>query len=165
MTDAKMPHPTPPAGTAARPETAARQRWMSLLAKASPDAVRQCRARLGPLPAYDLLRRPEIGLVMVRGRMGGEGGPFHLGEMTVTRCSVRLSSSGVVGHAWIAGREAAQAEDAALLDALLQSPGDHSALEAELTRLEEAQTARREEASRKAAATRVDFFTMVRGED
>ena len=28
---------------------------------------------------------------MVRGRVGGTGAPFNLGEMSVTRCSVRLA--------------------------------------------------------------------------
>lgn len=142
----------------------ARRRWMGILAKARPDEVAHCWSKFGRSVPYDLLRRPETGLVMVRGRVGGDGAPFNLGEMTVTRCSVRLAG-GTVGHAWIAGRAATQAEHAALLDALLQSPGAHAEIEAELERLAALQTARRGEAARKAAATRVNFFTMVRGED
>ncbi len=144
---------------------AARRRWMGILAKAPADAVADGWSKLAPAVPYDLLRRPETGLVMVRGRTGGDGDPFNLGEMTVTRCSVRLASSGAVGHAWVAGRAAAHAEYAAVLDALLQSPGEHAAIEALLDHLESLQTARRDAAARKAAATRVDFFTMVRGED
>jgi alpha-D-ribose 1-methylphosphonate 5-triphosphate synthase subunit PhnG len=145
-------------------DISARRRWMGILAKAHADEVAHCCSRLG-LPAnYDLLRRPETGLVMVRGRTGGDGNPFNLGEMTVTRCSVRLAD-GTVGHAWIAGRAVTHAEQAALLDAFMQSAGDHSAIEAELNRLESRQAMRRDEAACKAAATRVDFFTMVRGED
>lgn len=145
-------------------ETSARRRWMGILAKAKPEEVSECWSRLTPLPAYDVLRGPETGLVMVRGRIGGDGAPFNLGEMTVTRCSVRLAD-GTVGHAWIAGRQTAHAEYAAVLDALMQSPGDHRGVEAEIDRLQAAHAARKGHASRKVAATKVDFFTMVRGED
>jgi alpha-D-ribose 1-methylphosphonate 5-triphosphate synthase subunit PhnG len=144
-------------------DTAARRRWMGILAKARPEEVDACWSRLGGPPAYDLLRRPETGLVMVRGRVGGDGPAFNLGEMAVTRCSVRLAD-GTVGHAWIAGRAAAQAEQAAVIDALLQGSGGHGALADELHRLDLAHAARRDDSARKAAATRVDFFTMVRGE-
>ncbi|PKU26400.1 phosphonate C-P lyase system protein PhnG [Telmatospirillum siberiense] len=142
----------------------ARRRWMGILAKARPEEVAECWSKIEPPPPYDLLRRPETGLVMVRGRVGGDGAPFNLGEMTVTRCSVRLAN-GIVGHAWIAGRAAAQAERAALIDALLQSPGGRADIEALLDQLAARRETRKREAARKAAATRVDFFTMARGED
>ncbi len=145
-------------------DTAARRRWMAILAKADPEEVADCWTKLGGAPAFDLLRRPETGLVMVRGRTGGDGSPFNLGEMTVTRCSVRLAD-GTVGHAWIKGRNADHALQAALLDALFQGGDAGGVLGLELDRLAGLQAARRENASRKAAATRVDFFTMVRGED
>lgn len=141
-----------------------RRRWMGVLAKAAPDDVAQSLSRLGPIPAYDLLRRPETGLVMVRGRTGGDGAPFNLGEMTVTRCSVRLAG-GTVGHAWVAGRRTDHAERAAVLDALMQDPAHRPAVEPEIARLAGLHAARRDKAAREAAATRVDFFTMVRGEN
>lgn len=144
-------------------DPSARRRWMGVLAKARPDEMAACFATIGQRPGYDLLRRPETGLVMVRARTGGDGAPFNLGEMTVTRCSVRLEN-GVVGHAWIAGRSTVQAEQAAVIDALMQGPGD-DALAGQIERLAALQDARRERAARKAAATRVDFFTMVRGEN
>lgn len=149
-----MPHP---------PDTE-RRRWMSLLAQASADDLAATWDRLPPPPAYHLLRRPETGLVMVRGRTGGDGAPFNLGEMTVTRCSVRLAD-GVIGHAWVAGRSGRHAEQAAVIDALMQDPARRPALEPELARLAATQAAARDLAARKAAATRVDFFTMVRGEN
>ncbi len=145
-------------------DEAARRHWMGVLAKASPQEIAAAWSRLQPPPAYDLLRRAETGLVMVRGRIGGDGGPFNLGEMIVTRCSVRLQD-GIIGHAWIAGRCAEHAERAAVLDALLQHAGQRSEISDGLAELEAAQAGRRAEAARKAAATRVDFFTMVRGED
>lgn len=138
--------------------------WMGILAKAEAEEIAEAWSRLPPPPAYDLLRRPETGLVMVRGRVGGDGGAFNLGEMTVTRCSVRLTD-GTVGHAWVAGRRADHAEHAALFDALLQDPIRRPAIEPELRCLEKLQATRRTGAARKAAATRVDFFTMARGED
>src|SRR5580693_5582241 len=103
---------------------AARRRWMSVLARADADELGE---RLGALPPYRVLRGPEAGLVMVRGRAGGGGAPFNLGEMTTTRCTVR-TDAGFVGHAYVAGRNERQAELAALADALLQDPLRQSAL-------------------------------------
>jgi alpha-D-ribose 1-methylphosphonate 5-triphosphate synthase subunit PhnG len=142
----------------------ARRRWMGVLAKAQAGDVAATWARLAPAPQYDMLRRPEIGLAMVRGRIGGDGGAFNLGEMTVTRCSVRLQC-GLVGHAWVAGRRPDQAEQAAVIDALMQDPVSRGRIEPEIDRLAALHAARSSEAATKAAATRVEFFTMVRGED
>jgi len=96
---------------------------------------------------------------MVRGRAGGDGAAFNLGEMTVTRCAVRLGD--VVGHAYVAGRDKRQAELAALLDAALQDPARRPALMAKvIAPLAAHQQAKHEAEARKAAATRVDFFAM-----
>jgi alpha-D-ribose 1-methylphosphonate 5-triphosphate synthase subunit PhnG len=65
------------------------------------------------------LRRPEIGLVMVQGRISGTGAPFPAGEMTVTRAAVRLQS-GELGIGYVGGRAPHQAELVALIDALGQ---------------------------------------------
>lgn len=138
-----------------------RKDWMALLAKAAPQRL----ADLMPvLPPHDFLRPPEVGAVMVRGRIGGQGPAFNLGEMTVTRASVRLEG-GVVGHAWVQGRDKAHATRAAVADALLQT-GAAPGLRREVLEVlaAEAATARTHRAG-KAAATKVDFFTMVRGED
>lgn len=142
----------------------ARRRWMGILAKATPDEVDLCWRALPAPPAYDLLRRPEMGMVMVRGRTGGDGAPFNLGEMTVTRCSVRLAD-GTVGHAWRAGRAPLHSERAAVLDAVLQQGGGGQDLADRLRQVEQALTDRRTDTARKVAATKVDFFTMTRGED
>ena len=97
---------------------------------------------------------------MVRGRAGGGGAAFNLGEMTVTRCTVR-TDTGLVGHAYVAGRDERQAELAALVDALLQDPGRQADLIATIVEpLEAAQQARRGSIAAKAAATRVQFFAM-----
>src|SRR6202022_2732701 len=148
--------------TVAAPD-AARARWMSALAQAEPPAVEAAWAALPAKPSYRLLRAPETGLVMVQGRAGGTGAPFNLGEMTVTRCSVELSD-GTVGHAYVAGRDARHAETAAVLAALLQEPGGRAALEETgVEPLLAAREARSRAARARAAATRVEFFTMVRG--
>lgn len=147
--------------TAPDPATAARQHWMAVLARSSEMQLRACLAGLPPLPDFVLLRGPEAGLVMLRGRAGGAGQRFNMGEMTVTRCAVR-STSGQVGHAYVAGRDAAQAELAARLDAALQNPATHDALhQAVIAPLAAAQANSREETRRKAAATRVQFFAMA----
>ena len=102
---------------------------------------------------------------MVRARAGGTGLRFNVGETTVTRCAVQLVD-GPVGHAWVRGRDARHAERAAVLDALLQDGGRRAELEAGVIEpLARAREARRRAATVRAAATRVDFFTMVRGED
>lgn len=138
-----------------------RRNWMSVLAKAAPARLS---ALIPDLPAHSLLRPAEVGAVMVRGRMGGTGAAFNLGEMTITRCSLRLAS-GEVGHAWVQGRDRDHAIRAAVVDALMQSdraPEIAAAVVAPLAA--EAANTRLTRAS-KAAATKVDFFTMVRGED
>ena len=139
----------------------ARPEAMGLLARANPARL----AELAPdLPPHSLLRAPEIGAVMVRGRQGGTGAPFNLGEVTVTRCAVRLDC-GAVGHAWVQGRDKDHARRAAVLDALLQTDGAAAIAAAILAPLAADEAARRAAAARKAGATRVEFFTMVRGED
>jgi alpha-D-ribose 1-methylphosphonate 5-triphosphate synthase subunit PhnG len=114
-------------------------------------------------PAHDVMRPPEIGAVMVRGRAGATGAAFNLGEMTVTRATVRLSS-GAVGHGHVQGRDKDAARVAALIDALSEA-GEADALEAAILAplRGEAQAKARSRAAR-AAATKVEFFTMVRGE-
>ncbi len=142
------------------PETAQRRRWMAVLARADAGAIAAGLDRLSELPSWRVLRGPESGLVMVRGRAGGGGAPFNLGEMSVTRCTVRVSS-GEVGHAYIAGRDGRRAELAAAVDALMQLADFREAVaEAVVEPLARAQTARREAIAAKAAATRVQFFTM-----
>jgi alpha-D-ribose 1-methylphosphonate 5-triphosphate synthase subunit PhnG len=142
-----------------------RARWIAALAQAEPAAIEAAWRRRLSRPAYRRLRGPETGLVMVRGRAGGTGAPFNLGEMTVTRCSVELGD-GRIGHAWVAGRDERHAEVAAVFDALLQDDTERAALEAEvIAPLLAARAARDREARARVAPTRVEFFTMVRGEE
>ncbi|MEM7189779.1 MAG: phosphonate C-P lyase system protein PhnG [Pseudomonadota bacterium] len=157
-----MPDGSPPESP--DPTAPERKEWMGVLAKAPAEQLAAAVDDLGNLPAFDWLRAPEFGSVMVRGRAGGTGAPFNLGEMTVTRCALQLDG-GEVGHAYIAGRDRTKAEQAALCDALLQGPRADEVqarviepLAADLARV-------RGERAGKAAGTKVDFFTLVRGED
>ena len=143
---------------------AARREWMGLLARAPEEALMALWREVGASPGFDWLRSPEVGGVMVRGRTGGTGAPFNLGEMTVTRCSLVLRD-GTVGHGYVQGRSKGKAEAAALIDALMQTDAAADIRARVITplsqRMQDAKAAR----AAKAAATKVEFFTLVRGED
>ncbi len=142
---------------------AQRKAVMATLADAELDELRRGLAMIG-LVEVNEMRPPETGLVMLRGRIGGDGAPFNLGEAPVTRAAVRLAS-GETGFAYILGRDKDKAQAAALCDALWQSPRHRDAVDLHilkpiLERCAVTHIRRREEA----AATRVDFFTLVRGD-
>lgn len=142
----------------------ARQSWMKILACSPPEQVEIAwnNARgLNEVPCK-IIRKPERGLVMVRGRAGSAGGQFNLGEMTVTRCAVRLDD-GETGVSYIAGRNLEHALIAAKADALLQSEAHHqTAFETLIEPLQRLIEDREASRAAKVAATRVNFFTMVR---
>src|ERR1700681_3485982 len=116
------------------------------------------------LPDHEILREPENGLVMVRGRIGGDGAPFNLGEATVARAAVRLST-GEVGFGYTLGRDRQKAQMIALCDALVQSDEFADAVEENvLAPLRAAMISARNRKATETAATRVDFYTLVRGE-
>jgi alpha-D-ribose 1-methylphosphonate 5-triphosphate synthase subunit PhnG len=143
-------------------ENAARQRWMRVLAKASPDEVASACAALGHKPNVQFVRPPETGLALLRGRIGGRGAPFNFGEATVTRCVVRLGGDegGPMGFGYVMGRDKNRAEQAALFDALLQRGNAEAARQ--IDKLEAAQAARVAAQAGQAATSKVDFFTLVR---
>lgn len=141
-----------------------RKGWMSLLASADEAQLTELWQACGADPACEFLRAPEAGGVMVRGRMGGTGAPFNLGEMTVTRCALSLED-GTVGHGYVQGRSKAKAEIAAKVDALMQTDAAASLRAAVLAPLAAERRAQKDTRAAKAAATKVEFFTMVRGED
>lgn len=154
-------HEQDSAATATPDRIEGRQNWMSVLARASADDIACRLSGLHPLPRYRLIRGPETGLVMVQGRAGGDGVPFNLGEVTVTRCTLCLED-GRVGHAYVAGRDARQAELAALVDAwLLDESARARVLAAVIDPLAVVQRDAAAEVSRRAAATKVEFFTMT----
>ena len=116
------------------------------------------------VPAHEQLRQPENGLVMLRGRIGGDGAPFNLGEATVSRAAVRLAS-GEVGFGYTLGRDGAKAHLIALCDALIQTSEFSDAVETKvLTPLRARVVADSKRKAAETAATKVDFYTLVRGE-
>lgn len=145
--------------------TVARRERMHVLALAEGDRLAALWDAVGETPAHSFLRGPEFGLVMLRGRVGGTGQAFNVGEVTVTRASVRLED-GAVGHAVALGRDRNKAQLAALIDACCQQPDKAELIEREiLVPLRDERAVSDAHLNREAAATRVDFFTMVRGED
>jgi len=143
----------------------ARQERLSTLASASGAELMELWGRLGIDPACEMVRGPETGLVALRGRIGGGGAPFNFGEATVTRATVRLEN-GAVGHSVALGRDRRKAKLIAILDALAQNPDLEPKIDAEIVRpLKAASAARDDKRRAETAATKVDFFTMVRGED
>ena len=144
-------------------EVARRRAAMAVLAHS---AAAEIAVRLGgiALPPCEDLREAENGLVMVRGRIGGDGAPFNLGEATVSRAAVRLPS-GEIGFGYTLGRDKAKARMIALCDALVQSQEFAGLVEAKvIAPLREALLAARQQKAAQTAATKVDFYTMVRGE-
>jgi alpha-D-ribose 1-methylphosphonate 5-triphosphate synthase subunit PhnG len=145
------------------PETTARRRAMALLSRARHDELAEPIAKRWPDHGARDLKPVESGLVMLRGRIGGDGAPFNLGEATVTRAVVELAT-GERGFAHILGRDANAARLAAIADALWQ----REAGDVEMTILAPIAERLAAEAAKtraETAATRVDFFTLVRGED
>lgn len=141
----------------------ARQTWMAILAKSSPVDLEQQVKTLGEIPKYTFLRNSEIGLAMVRGRAGGTGEAFNLGEMTVTRCVIKMED--VRGFGYVGGRSKRHAELAAVCDGLLQQNEWRDRVQELViqplhTKLIEHQKKQQNQTE----ATKVEFFTMLRGE-
>ena len=110
-----------------------------------------------------VLKGPEVGLLMINGRIHSTGRPFHLGEVSLTKCVLK-DDQGLLGYGHIIGRNKQQAKAIALFDLALQR---NDSAEAALIRL----NAWKEDVaeidameSETVEETRVDFFTMVRGE-
>lgn len=144
-----------------------RQRWMRAMANARPDELSTAWHGRSPVPEIEFLRGPEAGLVMVRGRIGGAGDRFNLGEATVTRATVRLSgaplTTDAIGTFYVLGSDLDHARYGAMFDALLQDAGQRDGILADLIEpLEEAQRAHDVAERAEARATVVDFFTIAR---
>ena len=142
-----------------------RKAAMALLAQATVQEMKDFWMHWANKPQVETLRGPETGLVMMRGRIGGGGAPFNLGEATVTRATVRLGN-GAVGHAYALGRSSEKVRLAAIFDALWQESAYRQTVEDTILapiaqRLNDNLEDRRAET----AATKVDFFTMVRGDN
>ena len=146
-------------------DQAERKAAMATLAQSSGDDIVRLWNEAGLPSEAELLRGPETGLITLRGRIGGGGSPFNVGEATVTRATVRLPS-GQVGHCYALGRDKQKARLAAIADALWQDPARRTEVETGIIApLRSALIAAHERRRAETAATKVDFFTMVRGED
>ena len=128
-------------------DTATRQRWMSVLAHSDPQELAARMQTLQLAPQYELIRAPETGLVQLQARMGGIGDRFFAGDATLTRAAIRLAD-GTLGYSWILGRDR-----------------PHALMETLITPLEEQRSARIEARRAEVNASRVDFFTLVRGDN
>lgn len=146
-------------------EQAARARRIAVLAQAETAALISRWKQLGLDPSFEMVRGPESGLVALRGRIGGGGAAFNFGEATATRATVRLAN-GNIGHALTLGRDTVKAKLAAVIDALALDEERAGRIEsAVIAPLEAEDASRRKSRREQTEATRVDFFTMVRGED
>ncbi|HEV7310158.1 phosphonate C-P lyase system protein PhnG [Ensifer sp.] len=154
--DAKVKQESPP--------DPARKEAMRLLAQATVTELRDAWEAVADKPDVHPVRGPETGLVMVRGRIGGGGDPFNLGEATVSRATIRLST-GEIGHGQLLGTDKERARLAAIFDALAQRDGDRANVEALLGGIAKRLAKDERRKAEETAATRVDFFTMVRGDD
>ncbi len=144
---------------------AGRRAAMAVLAEAQLDELKAGLSAIAKTADCVDIRTPEVGLVMVRGRIGGDGAPFNVGEATVTRAAIRIAS-GEIGMAYVLGRDREKARHIAICDALYQSAASRPALERNvLAPIRDRIAAEEKIAAEQTAATRVDFFTLVRGED
>ncbi len=142
----------------------ARAAWLAVLARATLAELEAALPARTLLTQLQRVRPPEIGMVMLRGRVGGTGNPFNLGEASVVRCAVRLGD-GPLGVAYALGRDKRRAELAAVLDALLQDAAHHDALQQSLIApLAAAQAQARAKRQNDVADSKVEFFTLVRGD-
>jgi alpha-D-ribose 1-methylphosphonate 5-triphosphate synthase subunit PhnG len=151
-------------GASHAPEPTERQRWMAVLSRATAGEISAILEVHGGLPEYTVMKDAQVGTVMIEGRAGGTGQRFNLGEATTTRCVVRLRD-GILGVSYALGSDRRKALLAALLDGRLQQWGPNHALMACVSALASRQQAARQCASRKAASTKVDFFTLARGDE
>ena len=140
-----------------------RKSWMSLLATSNQSDLLNLWEQKKIKVNYVWLRTPEIGSIMAQGRMGVTGDKFNIGEVTITRCSLKLNC-GTIGHSYVQGRSKKKAEISALCDALMQTKMSKEINKNIIIPLEKIKKDNKRKILSKAEATKVDFFTLVRGE-
>ncbi|MEG1210256.1 MAG: phosphonate C-P lyase system protein PhnG [Leclercia sp.] len=146
-------------------DTSTRQRWMRVLAHSLPATLQAQMSALGLNPTYERIRTPETGLVQIQARMGGTGARYFAGDATLTRAVVRLAS-GTLGYSYLLGRDKQHAEQCAVIDALLQeAPHFQTLMETVIAPLEADRAARIAARQAEVNTSRVDFFTLVRGDN
>jgi len=80
-----------------------RQKLMSILALSELKDIKRHWGYSVDNFDFNYLRKPEVGMVMAVGRVGSTGEPFNIGEITVTRCALKLDC-GIVGVGYLRGR-------------------------------------------------------------
>ena len=148
------------------PQTKARKRWLAILARASSTELKTAwsdSASSADIVSIAYLRAAETGMVMLRGRVGGTGDAFNLGEASVTRCALRLGN-GPLGVGYTLGRDKQKAELIAAFDAMLQNNARTAYIMQHVVEpMAKAQAAANTAQSLSVATSKVEFFTFVRG--
>ena len=147
-------------------QTRARKEWMGVLARTGTESLEAAYARLDPEPRFEHLRPPEVGMAMVRARAEARGRAVQprrndhvplLGPPCGRQRGPRLRGLGAMRGTPNWRR---------CFDALLQDPESGPALRrAVIEPLSASLAEGRRRRAAKTAATRVNFFTMVRGQD
>ncbi len=142
-----------------------RQQLISVLAKSALNDIQQFWGQSPDDFEYSTLRQPQTGMVMAVARTEAKGEPFNLGEVTVTRCAIRLAS-GETGIGYVMGSDREHALHIAVLDALAQHANRYDEIYSSVIQpLQDRLLQRYQQQQQATDTTRVDFFTMVRGED
>jgi alpha-D-ribose 1-methylphosphonate 5-triphosphate synthase subunit PhnG len=139
----------------------ARQAWLGVLVRVPADAMIEAAEQFD----FDVetLKSPEIGMLMTDARIHATGSGFHLGEVTLTRCVLK-DTLGHLGYGQILGRNTKQALAIARFDLALQRQDTAPRAEELLAGWREEIAALDAMQDERVEATRVDFFTMVRGD-
>lgn len=143
---------------------ARRQHWMSVLARADWADIEHRWKSVGIDLPYTILREPEIGLAQIRGKMANKGDVFNVGDTTITRASVQFKND-VVGHCYTMGRNLDKALTCAVIDGVLQHDQHNQVvMDAVIAPLQQAFIEKRKHRKQEIETSKVDFFTLVRGD-
>ncbi len=141
-----------------------RKNALSILAKSALSNIVECWDSVDIDPVFSFLKKPEVGMVMVRAKAGGDGQQFNMGEMTVTRCVIQLDSK-EIGYGYTSGRNPKKSKIIAVIDACFQVNTLNKTIENNIiSPLENILMEKESKQKNKVDSSKVDFFTMVRGE-
>ena len=141
-----------------------RQQNLSVLAKASLATMLEYWQQINVDATFEFLKKPEVGMAMVRAQAGAGCENFNMGEMTMTRCVIRLDSD-EIGYGFVAGRSKKKSELIAVIDACWQKDSLQKIIEEKIIEpLYALQVNRAQKTSENTKTSKVNFFTMVRGE-
>lgn len=143
-------------------DLANRQQYLSLISLFNEATLKAILADV-TVPDYQFLKPPTIGSLMLRGKTESVGKQFNLGEATMTQCVLRLTDSHTVGYGYVLGRNKEKATLCASIDAMMQE--NPQALLPKLTEAQNTLMAERQASQQDVQKTKVNFFTLVRGED